>query len=321
MIKLVQQKTLRKEGQAPRSLEEELALAKGHDPILGPPKPGEWRAGIGQREREQTLREYQAHHCPQAIKARRTLRIHQLSQFSPAELKALRIVADYLTAVHDVAVVLEPEAHSIETLRQRHIEKIRAQPISAAWKQRLEATFGQPRQRDGHRQYHVDHLLNMMDTQLHGNDKTSFSLGFTKEDLYAHDLNFCFGVANYGGGGLFSIHRLGNANGPQEEFKLCVKRLMKIASHEFAHMRGIEHCKNHPCNIQGYNTLGEADRGPHYFCAQDMAKIAHCNGQSLKEGYKRHLEFLVNFSQKYGLRIDFSEDIANLRARIRTLRG
>ncbi|MCE5318390.1 MAG: archaemetzincin [Parachlamydia sp.] len=299
------------------SLEEELAKAKREEVARRSPHEDEWRAGPGLHERKQTLQDYKAF-CSDAVKQRRTLRIHQLGQFTPAEVKALRIATDYLSAVHGLTVELDPQAHSIDDLARRHRELRNLQGRRV----NLPDSFCQPRIQNGRApQYHASHLNDIAETQLHRGDRHSSSICFTKEDLYETDMNFVFGAARYGSVGVFSIHRLGNANTDANKFKQCLQRLMKIASHEFAHMRCIAHCTDRVCNIQGCNNIPEMDRTPFHFCAEDMAKIAHCNGTSLKESYKRHLEFLENFSSKYGVKIDFSQDIAYLKARIRALRS
>lgn len=293
------------------SLEEEVAKAKKQDPLRPPPKEGDWRLNdIGQYERKQTLRSYKIN-CTEAVKQRRTLNIHQIGPFTSTERKALRIVADYLSAVHGLAVQLDPQIHSVKELVRKHKEG-----------RRVAADFGQLRIREGEApQYHVGHLLDMAASQLHKGDRRSSSLCFINDDLYETDMNFVFGAARYNGPGVFSIHRFGNSNKGPKKFKTCLQRLMKLASHEFGHMRFLAHCTDFSCNMQGVNNIPELDHSPLHFCAEDMAKIAHCNGHSLKETYKRHLAFLENFSTTYGVKIDFSSEIADLRGRIRALRS
>ena len=91
---------------------------------------------------------------------------------------------------------------------------------------------------------------------------------------------------------------------------------MKLASHEFAHMRGISHCTRYTCSMQGTNNLQEADQVPMTFCAQDMAKICHLNQWSLKKGYENQLSFFENFSQCYQKQVNFSQEIAHLKKKI-----
>lgn len=299
------------------SLEEELAKAKRGELPRRSAHESEWRAGPGRHERKQTLQDYKVF-CSEAVKQRRTLRIHQLGQFTSAELKILRIAADYLSAVHGLAVELNPQSHNIDELVRRHRElrNLQVRRVNQP------DSFGQPRIRNGQApQYHIGHLLDIVEAKFQREDRLSSSICFTKEDLYETDMNFVFGAARYGSVGVFSIHRFGDANGNAHQFKQCLQRLMKLASHEFAHMRCLAHCTDRNCNIQGVNNIPELDESPLHFCSEDMAKIAYCNGTSLKENYKRHLEFLENFSSKYGVKIDFSKDIAYLKNRIRALRS
>lgn len=316
LIRQVQQKAVASQAEnTPLSLESEVERVKRCDRLLDPPQPHDWRAGPGRDERKQTLQSYQAQ-CPQDLKGRRILKIQQIGQFSTAERKALRITADYITAVHGVQVELDSQIHNIEGLKQQHRTFLQQRNVSSN-NECFRPDFASPRKRGGQApQYHIDHLCKIAITQFQKGDRGSNALCFTQDDIYAEGMNFIFGVAipeNHVG--VFSIHRLGNA----DQHNNCLKRLMKLASHEFAHLRGIEHCTDHACNIQGCNTNAEMDKTPLIFCAEDMAKIALCNGQTMKESYRRQLEFFENFSQKYGFDVDFSTELANLRARIRML--
>lgn len=298
------------------SLEEEVAKAKRQEPLRAPPTEHDWRAGtIGRHERKQTLQSYKAA-CTVSVKQRRTLNIHQLGQFTQTEKKALEIVADYLSAVHGMAAQLDPQTHRIADLTRQH------KTYMLQNGHRLGDDFGLPRIRAGEApQYHVGQLLDIAATQFVKGNRRSHSLCFIKDDLYDTDMNFLFGAARYNGPGVFSIHRYGDANGGDSKFKKCLLRLMKLASHEFAHMRFLAHCTDYSCNIQGANNIRELDGTPLHFCSEDMAKIAYCNGNTLKDSYKRQLAFLENFSGIYGVKIDFASEIAYLRTRIRALKN
>ena len=49
---------------------------------------------------------------------------------------------------------------------------------------------------------------------------------------------------------------------------------MRLATHEFGHMRGINHCTQYKCTMQGTNSLKESDKIPLTFCAQAWRKSA-----------------------------------------------
>ena len=321
LINQVAQATLRTTTAA--ALEKEVANATICDQALGPAVKGSWRAGPGSDEKEQTLAAYQTRPDLEAIRKRRILQIHSLGQFSAVQLKILRIVSDYLAAVHGVTMQLAEDAISIDALKKRHIEWLLQQPHGydrVAYKPVLELFFsGKPFVREGQYDYRI--LMSMISSQLHpGNGETS-TLGFTSEDIYADKMNFIFGAASALGGatGLFSVYRLGNPETDQKEWQLCLKRLMKLASHEFAHMRGLEHCTTHSCNMQGGNSMAEMDELPLTFCAKDMAKICSAAGRSLKAGYQQQLAFFENFTEMYRVQCDFSIEVRSLQARLTCL--
>lgn len=76
-------------------------------------------------------------------------------------------------------------------------------------------------------------------------------------------------------------------------FEKNLIRLMRLASHVFGHMRGLNHCTQNACCMQSVNSMDEADHVPLTFCALDMTKICCLNNWSLKEGYQRQLDFKV----------------------------
>lgn len=81
------------------------------------------------------------------------------------------------------------------------------------------------------------------------------------KDLFVPPMNFIFGLACKGEGGLVSFYRL-----PSMEMKV------KESLHETGHILGLEHCKN-KCVMQYSNSLKEALRKPAEFCEECKNKL------------------------------------------------
>lgn len=266
------------------SLEQQVAEAKEVDQLA--PTNG-WKHGMGCHETEQTLEAFKTEPAAQQNIHRHHLKVVMLGDVSPRERQIIEIVSDYLQAFHGLDTTLDPTPLALYQV--------------------------QTRQRP-HTQYPFENHILKLQHQVLTDD--AFCLGFTNQDLYpylhADTVNFIFGVGDPDSAcGLFSTYRLSTDN-----FELTLKRLMKLATHEFAHMRGIFHCTEHVCNMQGTNSVQESDQVPLTFCAEDMAKICHLNQWSLKKGYENQLHFFENFFQRYHQQVDFSQEIAHLKKKI-----
>ena len=100
-------------------------------------------------------------------------------------------------------------------------------------------------------------------------------LGLTATDLWpGKGWNFVFGQASIRERvGVWSIYRNGTADGTKDEFRLCLKRTLKIAVHETGHMFTMRHCTAYECCMCGSNSLPESDARPIVFCPECMAKV------------------------------------------------
>ncbi len=87
----------------------------------------------------------------------------------------------------------------------------------------------------------------------------------------------------------------GNGDGDPTEsdqaYQRCLTRMLKVATHETAHMFGIEHCTAYECGMNGSNNLEEADRGRLPFCPECSAKIWWSCGADPAKCYERLAEF------------------------------
>ena len=111
-------------------------------------------------------------------------------------------------------------------------------------------------------------------------------------------MNFVFGQASLSERvGVWSLYRLVKPDDNEAEFKRCLLRTMKIATHETGHMFGIPHCKKYECNMNGSNSLSETDRRPADACPECMAKLCWASKYPPRVRYEK----LAVFAQDQGL--------------------
>lgn len=250
--------------------------------------PNGWKQGLGLNEKEQTLEAFIQEPVSQLNAHRIRLKVMTFEGISARDRQILEIVSNYLQVVHGLETTLDPS------------------PVTLCHN---------PQRYHPHPQYTTEALSAKILMCL---PKDTFALGFTHQDLYpaSHpNMNFIFGAGYVRDAcGIFSTYRLGTNN-----FEQMLKRLMKLATHEFGHMRGLDHCTTYDCTMQGTNSVPEMDSIPLTFCAEDMAKICHLNGISLEKGYKNQLQFFENFFKHYGKKVNFSQEIAHLRKKIKKI--
>ena len=100
-------------------------------------------------------------------------------------------------------------------------------------------------------------------------------LEITKEDLYAQNLNFVFGIASaYYKSAIISTKRLHNSfyNLPQNE-EIYLKRVYTEAVHEMGHVLGLPHCPNPNCVMFFSNSILDTDKKGYYFCPSCKEKV------------------------------------------------
>jgi archaemetzincin len=98
-------------------------------------------------------------------------------------------------------------------------------------------------------------------------------LAVTDKDLYAKDLSFVFGQAQFGGRiAIISIFRLDPMfyKKPFDQ-KLLIDRAVKEAIHEIGHTLKLDHCPNSKCVMNFSNTIFDVDKKGKNLC--NMCKL------------------------------------------------
>jgi len=100
-------------------------------------------------------------------------------------------------------------------------------------------------------------------------------LALTAVDLWPGEgWNFVFGQASLSERvGVWSIYRNGDPDASDDDFRLCLLRTIKTATHETGHMFSMLHCTAYECNMCGSNNREESDRRPLALCPECMAKV------------------------------------------------
>lgn len=118
-------------------------------------------------------------------------------------------------------------------------------------------------------------------------------IALTASDLYPGDgWNFVYGQASVSERvGVWSFHRDGKPDGTPEEFRTCLLRTLKTATHEAGHMFTMYHCTKYECGMCGANHRREADGKPLAFCPECDAKVWWATGAEPRARFRRLEEF------------------------------
>jgi archaemetzincin len=243
--------------------------------LLGPIEPGDWLASYP--ESGQTFRQYVSSSPVRVTSDRNVLYVVPLGQFNEHERKILNLSTEYLGLYFDCPV--------------RQLEPIAIDDVIPSDARRVHPGWGI-------RQIKSTYILEkVLPPRLPDNGVALIC--FTTSDLYPdEDWNFVFGQAMLQGRvGVWSMNRHGDA---EREFALCLRRTLKVATHETGHMFSMNHCIAYECNMCGSNSLAESDRRPLYPCPECEAKIGYATHSDTLARMKK----LKTFCQQHDLQIE-----------------
>jgi len=241
---------------------------------LGEPRPGDWLAE--HQEDGQTFAEYVRCDPIRPTKSHGTLYIQPLGDFTEAQCRIVALSADFMGRYFGLPV------KTLETLPLSIIpDKARRTHPSWGMKQILST-------------YVLDSVLKPRLPR----DAVAY-IAFTTSDLWpGRGWNFVFGQASLRHRvGVWSIFRNGNPAGTEDEFRLCLLRTIKTATHETGHMFSMEHCTLYECNMCGSNHRAESDSRPLALCPECVAKLWWIVPGDPVERYTK----LIDFCKAHGL--------------------
>ena len=217
---------------------------------LGTPQPGEWLAE--HHEDGQTFEQYIAARPVRRTRELDTIYVVLLGDFTPEQKKVLALTQQYLELFYQTPVKVHREMPLADV-------PARARRKHPRW---------------GMEQIQTPYVLDEVLKPNRPKDALAY-LCFTASDLYPDDKwNFVFGQASLRDRtGVWSIHRKGDPAESPAAFRQCLVRTLHTASHETGHILTIQHCTAFECNMNGVNSLDEADRRPLHLCPVCLRKV------------------------------------------------
>ncbi|MBR5711370.1 MAG: hypothetical protein IKX40_11480 [Thermoguttaceae bacterium] len=212
------------------------------------PQPGSWQ--FEQKEPGQTFSQYKAGRPVLATAKRKVIYVQILGRMSDSQKAVVSKTVEYLGVFYGLKTqTLPPLDSSVVPISARRIHPM------------------------GQRQFNATYICEKVLLPRCPEDAAAY-IAFTAEDLFPDpEWNFCFGYALYKQRvGVWSLARNGNPDDP-DEVKTVLRRTLRIASHEVGHMFSMRHCIAYKCNMNGVNSLEEADVTPLYLCPECLKKL------------------------------------------------
>lgn len=173
---------------------------------------------------------------------------------------------------------------------------------------------GWHRQRAWGKQYETRYFLeHLLPNHMPKNTVCFFAV--TIADLYpGPGWNFVFGEASLRRRvGVWSLARyfpqFRREEPTPERMLQALRRACRVVVHEAGHAFGLEHCIYYYCNMNGSNSLEEADRQPLRLCPVCLKKLQWNRGVDVIRRYER----LLAFYKKHGLEPEAKWTAARLR--------
>ena len=241
---------------------------------LGKPKEGDWLARF--KEPGQSFDEYRR--CGPVLPraARRVLYIQPLGDFSDQQRKIIDLTAEYMGLYFNLPTKINKDL------------PLKVIPASA---RRTHPTWGD-------KQILTTYVLDTVLPPRLAKDAAAL-IAFTPSDLWpGKGWNFVFGQATLRRRvGVWSIYRNGDPARGRAEFRLCLLRTIKTATHETGHMFSMLHCTAYECNMCGSNNRAESDSHPAALCPECMAKVCWATGTDPLKRFGA----LYRFCRRHGL--------------------
>lgn len=254
-----------------------FARIKSNDVKLPAPALGDWLSS--HKENGQTFEQYlnSKHIAP--TKAENVIYVRPIGNFNDLQKKQIKLLNEYLE------IFFQLKSKTLATLSNDVV------PPSAR------RMFY-----ECHEQFLAGYLLDSILKKEKPANRIAL-MGLTETDLYPKpEWNFVFGLASYRDRvGVSSINRLQDDKLTEENFNLCLSRLLKISSHEIGHMFGMHHCITANCVMNGSNGLAETDKNSIRLCSVCQQKLHSC----IKYDNQKRLTAL----EKYFKRNNLTEEL------------
>jgi archaemetzincin len=252
---------------------------------MGKPQAGDWLAA--HEEEGQTFSQYLKFDPVHPTKKRNVIYILPLGDFTTEQRKIINLTAEFMGAYFNLTAKVGEDIP---------LSLIPADARRVSWDEEQLLT-----------PYILDEVL----VPRVPKDGVA-CLALTASDLWpGKGWNFVFGQASLRERvGVFSLFRNGNPAGSEEDFKLCLLRTLKTATHETAHMFSLLHCIEYECNENGSNSREESDRKPLWLCPECMAKICWMAKADPVQRYHR----LVDFCHENKLQTEYDFYVKSLLA-------
>lgn len=253
---------------SPEELEKVVEKLRPFYKKPGQPAPGDWL--YYHKEPGQTFKQYLACNPAMPRGRRNVIYVQPLGEFTGTQRLIIKLTADFMKRYFNLQVKIKDDL-SLSLIPA----KARRRHPTMGMKQILSS-------------YVLDEVLL---PRLPG-DAAAY-IAFTASDLWpGRGWNFVFGQASIRDRvGVWSIYRNGDPDKSAADFRFCLLRTLKTATHETGHMFSLLHCILYECNMCGSNHREESDRRPIFLCPECLAKVCAATSSNPVERYKKLYEF------------------------------
>ncbi len=237
---------------------------------LEAPEAGDWL--YAHREPGQTFRQYVEGACSLPTPERRVIYVQPLGTFTKDQRRILVLTAKFLCLYFHLKVRLQ-----------------KREPLEA-----IPARFRPVRATSGAAQLNIAYMLGTYLRHAFPADAAA-RVAVTSADLKrpaGRKLTSVYGMAYlYHRTAIASVHRMGSPDGGRQAFRRCLRRTLKLVTHETGHALSMRHCKRMACNLNGRNSLMEMDRKPLWLCPHCAAKVCWGSGADPVRRFERLRDF------------------------------